>query len=446
MTADSRTNLLKAFDRSDLTPGEHLRAEIERLGLDQVTLSVSTGVSRQSINNIVNDRQPISRAMAGKLGRLTGRSSDYWLRSSFPPMPTTSSIETDVFNEEITIPRAVDAGILVNHQILRAIEDGVIVIEPFRKENIQLASIDLTLDDFIITTEGEKIDISDEQTFVLRGGRTVVVSTKEWVEFPTDYIGRVGAMTKLARFGLVISHGFQIDPGFKGNLQFCIFNAGGRDFELRGRYAIISLEIIRLNVSPTPDERALRQLIEAGDRQKVISIFRGGPGICDRLIRAAVRTKAKVKTEDDTSAASIAELNVEFTAPSADNALDAVEHGALSGLSILRGSPDTARDEREKFTIFFSELADRLHLNADQVREAVAYLGVPVEKNDGALMATLRDGKEAMVYLPTKSATISLKRLARQLREDPSDLILILVGLRNYPDREMSFRAHKKAI
>ena len=67
----------------ELTPGQHLRAEIERLGLDQVAMCKAVGVSRQTVNNIVNDRQPISRAMAGKLGRITGRSSDYWLRVVF---------------------------------------------------------------------------------------------------------------------------------------------------------------------------------------------------------------------------------------------------------------------------------------------------------------------------------------------------------------------------
>src|SRR3977135_2343381 len=71
---------------AELTPGEHLRAEIERLGLDQVAVADAAGVSRQTINNIVNGRQPISRAMAARLGRLTDRSSDYWLRSSFPGM------------------------------------------------------------------------------------------------------------------------------------------------------------------------------------------------------------------------------------------------------------------------------------------------------------------------------------------------------------------------
>ena len=78
--------------KDELTPGQHLRAEIERLGLDQVAVRKATGVSRQTINNIVNDRQPISRAMAGKLGRLTGRSSDYWLRASFSIAPRAEQL------------------------------------------------------------------------------------------------------------------------------------------------------------------------------------------------------------------------------------------------------------------------------------------------------------------------------------------------------------------
>ena len=62
---------------------------------------------------------------------------------------------------------------------------------------MQLASIDLTLDDFIDTTAGEHIDVTDGQSFILAAGQTVIVTTKEWVEFPQDYIGRVGAMASL---------------------------------------------------------------------------------------------------------------------------------------------------------------------------------------------------------------------------------------------------------
>ncbi|MDB5582259.1 MAG: hypothetical protein JWR80_7435 [Bradyrhizobium sp.] len=67
-----------------LNVGEYLRLEIKRLGLNQTTLSAAISVSRQSINNIIKGRQPVSRKMARKLARVTGRRADYWLRSEYP--------------------------------------------------------------------------------------------------------------------------------------------------------------------------------------------------------------------------------------------------------------------------------------------------------------------------------------------------------------------------
>ena len=40
-----------------------------------------------------------------------------------------------------------------------------------------------------------------------------------------------------------------------------------------------------------------------------------------------------------------------------------------------------------------------------------------------------------MLHLPTKTATISFEHLAVKLHEDPSDLLLMLVGLQLYSKR-----------
>jgi dCTP deaminase len=241
MSADLRGGAATAG--GDLTPGEHLRAEIERLGLDQVAVSQATGVSRQSINNIVNDRQPISRAMAGKLARLTGHSSDYWLRAHFPRF-MTHPIEPQ--------PRSLGVGILVNHQIVRAVREGVIGIDPFDESRVQLASLDLTLDDFAVSATGDRFEIGAGKSFILRGGQTVSVGTKEWIAFPRDHVGRVGAIPSLARIGVITTQAFQIDPGFNGRLQFCVFNAGTQNVPLRGGDPIVGLEIVSLTVPPRP--------------------------------------------------------------------------------------------------------------------------------------------------------------------------------------------------
>lgn len=232
---------------SELTPGQHLRAEIERLGLDQVAVRKATGVSRQTINNIVNDRQPISRAMAGKLGRLTGHSSDYWLRASFSSASRAG---------HLTISRAHSSGgVLVNYQIAQAIKNGIIGVHPFDETNVQLAAINLTLGDFLITGEGERIDIGGGQRFTLRRNHAVEVSTREWIELPRNHIGRLGAIDSLAKNGIFAAAGLQIEPGFRGHLQFRLFNSG-TDIELRCGMPIVSIEIISLGVVPATDDAA----------------------------------------------------------------------------------------------------------------------------------------------------------------------------------------------
>jgi dCTP deaminase len=247
MSADRRR---ERAAQSELTPGQHLRAEIERLGLDQVAVRKATGVSRQTINNIVNDRQPISRAMAGKLGRLTGHGSDYWLRASFAPR-----------NEQVAMPSSPPpgGGVLVNYQITQAVKNGVIGMEPFDEARVQPTSVDLTLGDHLVTTEGKTIDIGGGQRFTLKGNRMVSVSTKERIAFPQDYVGRVGAIVSLAKAGILTSAGFQIAPGFSGHLQFCIFNSSQQNIELRGGMPIVSIEIMPLSATPAMDGDGLKR-------------------------------------------------------------------------------------------------------------------------------------------------------------------------------------------
>ena len=243
MSADSRVKTKAGRDAGRLAPGVHLRAEIQRLGLDQVAVSKATGVSRQTVNNVINGRQAISRAMAGKLGRLLGQSSDYWLGDSFP-------VQAGMRRPANMQARAAGIGLLVNHQILRAVQDGVIGIEPFAAHKVQAASIDLSLNDTLITAGGERISISRGKGFVLKPDCSINATTKERVEFPRDYLGRVGAAARLASFGIVTANAFHIEPGFKGCVSFCLFNAGANPFRLRALDPVLTLEIVRLAAMP----------------------------------------------------------------------------------------------------------------------------------------------------------------------------------------------------
>lgn len=185
----------------------------------------ATGVSRQSINNIINGRQAISRAMAGKLGRLTGHGSDYWLAAVFSSKGKAGKPAG---------ARTAGTGVLVNHQIIRAVNDGVIGIQPFDASNVRTASIDLTL--------GKRLTLAP--------GATVTARTRERIELPRDYLGRVGTAALLAGLGIIASHALHIEPGFKDRVGFCLFNAGKNPCRLRAENAVITLEIVRLGATP----------------------------------------------------------------------------------------------------------------------------------------------------------------------------------------------------
>ncbi|MGN6573690.1 MAG: dCTP deaminase domain-containing protein [Pseudolabrys sp.] len=211
--------------RVPLRAGEHLRAELKRLGLNQSDVSKAAGVTRQTVNNIVNGRQPISRAMAAKLGRLTGRASDYWLQETFAAARASSSHS------------AARGGILVDHQIVRAIKDGVIDVSRFDESRVHAASLELTL------------GAGSARGVRIARGRSVRVVTGERIAFPHDHLGRIGAAPHLARLGAIAAYALHVAPGFSGKLEICIFNAGERDLVLKAGDPIVSLEIVPL---PTP--------------------------------------------------------------------------------------------------------------------------------------------------------------------------------------------------
>lgn len=91
------------------------------------------------------------------------------------------------------------------------------LIEPFKVENVQPASYDLTLDSNVVV---------QPQEFRL-------LSTVETVNIPPDLQGSIFGRSSLARMGLFvhISAGF-VDPGFHGTLTLECYNAGSKAIAL----------------------------------------------------------------------------------------------------------------------------------------------------------------------------------------------------------------------
>ena len=145
--------------------------------------------------------------------------------------------------------------------ILEAIENGVLGITPLTPNNVQPASVDLTLGENIeILTPGD-IDLFSTDTGVLKT-RTethcirdgyklnpnsyVVGYSAEYLHFSTFINGRIDNRNSLARLGLDISAGCYINPGFEGHMPLVIRNCGQSSIILRPGVRICQLVIFHL--------------------------------------------------------------------------------------------------------------------------------------------------------------------------------------------------------
>ncbi|UOY10279.1 hypothetical protein [Methanonatronarchaeum sp. AMET6-2] len=97
--------------------------------------------------------------------------------------------------------------ILSESKINQKIDEGELLIEPFSDCCLQPASYDLRVD----------------QDYVLRGH--CLVSSLETVGLPMDVAGLVRMRSTFGREGVFLSGGY-IDPGYKGDITLCLFNAG----------------------------------------------------------------------------------------------------------------------------------------------------------------------------------------------------------------------------
>lgn len=141
--------------------------------------------------------------------------------------------------------------ILTDADIQAALDAGEIAIaapgEPYDKNQIQPASIDLRVGDEGATTKHkQRVDIAAKGLIILEPGDFGVICILEHVNLGPQYVGRIGLRSKYARKGLIATTGPQIDPGFEGSIKVGLANLTPKSVPLSHRDDILTLEIHRL--------------------------------------------------------------------------------------------------------------------------------------------------------------------------------------------------------
>jgi dCTP deaminase len=154
--------------------------------------------------------------------------------------------------------------VLSDRAIREEIAKGRIIIDPLLPDCIQPASVDVHLDNKLLTFKPlkypsyidvrqsveelmEEIDIPEDRPFLLEPGGFVLGSTLESITLPDDIVGRLEGKSSLARLGLLMhSTSGYVDPGWSGHLTIHLSNVAKLPVTLYYKMKIGQLCFLRL--------------------------------------------------------------------------------------------------------------------------------------------------------------------------------------------------------
>lgn len=123
-------------------------------------------------------------------------------------------------------------------------------VKPWNVDRVEAAGYRLSVGhEHFVNNDGSSTvaKLEREDTFVVKPGQFAFILTKEKVSISKSAIGFISIRASIKFKGLVNVSGFQVDPGFSGNLVFAVFNAGPRHINLREGQEIFSLWIADLD-------------------------------------------------------------------------------------------------------------------------------------------------------------------------------------------------------
>ncbi len=110
------------------------------------------------------------------------------------------------------------------------------VIENYKSERIVCGAYELSLGEevFISDSKDKKKQFLKQQKeqITINPGQFALLLTEETVNMPVNKIAFISIKAGIKLKGLINVSGFHVDPGFKGNLVFSVYNAGSSPISL----------------------------------------------------------------------------------------------------------------------------------------------------------------------------------------------------------------------
>lgn len=151
--------------------------------------------------------------------------------------------------------------ILSDKTILEYIRANKIIIDPFDDNSLQCSSLDLKLDNCILTYKDTYIidvqcqimaqTFTFEESFIIKPGEFVLASTLEYIKLPENITAFVEGRSSLGRLGLFIENAGWVDAGFEGQITLELYNANKYPIKLYYGMRICQLVFAMLDKTPS---------------------------------------------------------------------------------------------------------------------------------------------------------------------------------------------------
>jgi dCTP deaminase len=121
------------------------------------------------------------------------------------------------------------------------------LIDPFLPERVDCAAYTLAIGPEVYVSPNDQAadpttvtvrKLSDGEAFTIPPGQFAFLLTEEIVSVPADALAFISIRAKTKFRGLVNVSGFHVDPGYRGQLTFAVFNAGPVPIHLKRGQAI----------------------------------------------------------------------------------------------------------------------------------------------------------------------------------------------------------------
>jgi len=159
-------------------------------------------------------------------------------------------------------------------QTLKARIPAEQLVEPYDQNRVVHCAYEMGVgtEAFVTSNPSDKTQVSAGAKIVIPPGQFGLLVTRETVYVPANAIAFISIRAGIKFQGLVNVSGFHVDPGYRGQLKFAVYNAGSRTIVLDQDQRVFMIwfaDLDHTDENPYPDRQPPQYAITADDVARI---------------------------------------------------------------------------------------------------------------------------------------------------------------------------------